>query len=146
MAEHQRIVFMTRGAKVGLITSWIMMAALFVWLMVTSATVANLNKTDSIACQFLNADAIIRQKQANNTKETTLESEKKYLRDADAFISLFKSAEKTSKTPGSLKLFEAYVRAERQLVASLRDGTLQNVVLTQTLADAGQRLANQLHC
>ncbi len=113
-----QITFISRGTKIALVLSWLAMAGLFVWLLTTSATVNSLHKTDSIACQFLKADAVIRQQQAQNTRSTTLDSE----------------------------LFEAYIRAERQLVASLRDGTVQNVALTKELAGIGQRLSRQLNC
>ncbi len=146
MAEQQRIVFLTRGAKFALGLSWFVMAGLFVWLLLTTATVANLDKTDKIACQFLRADALIRSQQVDTTRASTLMAERNFIKDADAFLALFKAAEKKSKSPGGLILFESYIRAERALVTAQRDGTLQNVTLSQTLASIGQRLANQLHC
>ncbi len=146
MTSDGSIVFMTRGAKIGLTVSWLAMVGLFVWLLFTSATVASLDKTDKIACQFLQADALIRQQQSKNTRASVLMAEQTFIKDADAFLSLFKEAEKKSKNPAGLILFESYIRAERSLVAAQRDGTVQNVALSQTLASIGQRLANQLHC
>ncbi len=141
-----QITFISRGAKVALILSWLAMAGLFVWLLFTSATVSSLDKTDKIACQFLRADALIRNQQVDTTRASTLVAERDFIRDADAFLSLFGAAEKKSKNPGGLVLFESYIRAERALVTSQRDGTLQNTTLLKTLASIGQKLANQLHC
>ncbi len=140
------ITFLSRGAKVALLLSWLAMAGLFVWLLLTTATVKSLDKTDKIACQFLKADALIRNQQVDTTRASTLVAERDFIRDADAFLSLFAAAEKKSKSPGGLILFESYIRAERALVTSQRDGTLQNTALLKTLATIGNRLADQLHC
>lgn len=138
-------VFVTRGALIGLVVSWAAIIFAFVWLAFTSATVDNLNKTDRIACQFLNADASTRLHQNEATRTNQLMAETTFLADSDRFLALFAKVPKNKLTPPVI-VFRNYVIAERALVRSIRDGSEENVQLSKRLADTGRRLADQLHC
>jgi hypothetical protein len=114
-----------------------------------SATVDNLQKTnhklfavDSIACNFILADARTRDKQSHNTRQATVASDQNFLREADKVLFLI---EKSKPTPG-LIIFRDYIRAERNLVSTQRQGALANAILNDALADKARRLADQLHC
>ncbi len=146
MTSGNPITVMTRSARVALVISWILLVGLGAWQLTNSASLANLHKTDKIACRFLSADASVRRQQAHNTKTTTVDAENSFIRDADAFLSLFKGANPKAKNAGAIRIFQDYVAAERALIVSIRDGTLQNVILSNKLASLGMTLADQLHC
>lgn len=144
MSERKGI-FVTRGALLGLVVSWVAILVAFVWLGLTSATVDNLHKTDQIACRFLKDDSTIRLAQNESTRTNQLMAETQFLADSDQFLALFAKVPKNKVTP-SVVVFRNYVAAERSLVQSIRDGTRVNVQLSQQLAATGTRLAKQLHC
>jgi hypothetical protein len=144
LSSDQRVI-LTRGATVGLVFSWAIMAGLAVWLWTTSASVSSLRKTDEIACAFLNADAATRVKQNETTRNTQLSAETVFIRDADKFLAVFAKVPAKKLTPAVI-IFRNYIRSERALVAAIRDGSATNLELSQQLAATGLRLADQLHC
>jgi hypothetical protein len=138
-------LYISPGAMVGVAVSWLAIVAAFIWIAVNSATVANLHKTDRIACQLLHADVTTRHHQASVTQDTTLVAESRFISDADAFLELFRKLPANKRTAGT-GLFQSYVIAERDLVAAIRLGTARNVSLSQHLSRIGEKLADQLHC
>jgi hypothetical protein len=136
--------------QISLVVSWLAIFAALLWTWNTAATVSSLNqavhrinKTDLISCQFLNADAATHLKQNQTTRANQLKAETFFIRDADLFLGLFASVKSHSR---NIRIFANYIRSERDLVISIRDGSAQNIVYSQQLATLGRRLANQLHC
>jgi hypothetical protein len=150
---ERRVVLVTRSMQVSLFVSWFAILAVLLWTWSTAATVASLNqavhrinKTDLISCQFLNADATTRLKQNKSTRINQLRAESFFIRDVDLFLALFSRVKSSGPNAAGIRTFTNYIRSERDLVISIRDGSAQNIVYSQQLATLGRRLANQLHC
>lgn len=108
-------------------------------------TITKLNTTDLISCQFLNADATGRNKQARNA-DVTVTAQVKLVANIDRLEAGFKKAAAKSRTPAGFNPLFAYLDAQRTVLVTQSAQSRKNITISRSLAAQGTALSKQLSC
>lgn len=110
-------------------------------------TIGKLDKTDAIACAFIQADATTRLKQASNATKAS-SAQRLYLRRLARVIALFEKPTKsqTAAQRAASATFKGYLVQEMTVWESTSTNQAKNIALTRALAAKANRLSTRLAC
>lgn len=140
---------MSRRGSQGSIVVPLLLVVFLVVIVVTlirqDVAVGRLNRTDRIACQFLNQDAATRVHQARNALLTAGANDA-FVAKIDRLTVLFRDAAARSSRPLATDPLIAYLAAQKQVSVTTSAQSRKNIALTLALAATADKLAKQLSC